>query len=225
MKWFYNMMYRYSFVPIPYDIGPREELVSLVESERVKPCRAIDLGSGTASNVIYLANHGFEVTGVDYSPAAIELGRQRASEAGVEVTFIEDDLTNLQHIKSTFDFLVDYGTLDDLRTPQRGLYVQNVITLAHPGSLFLFFCFEWPARWWERPLSNRVGVAMRPGEAERRFGEYFEIERFRRVQTGSRLIPTFVTYLMTRKEEVMLPETNGTSENPEKISKNNSYTS
>ena len=77
MKWLYELMYRYSVVPIPYDIGPREELVSLVESGRVKPGRAIDLGSGTASNVIYLAQHGFDVTGVDYSPAAIEMGRVR----------------------------------------------------------------------------------------------------------------------------------------------------
>lgn len=203
MKWFYNMMYRYSFVPIPYDIGPREELVKVVESGRVKPCRAIDLGSGTASNVIFLAKHEFEVTGVDFSPAAIDLGHQRASEAEVEITFIEDDLTNLQHIKSTFDFLVDYGTLDDLRTPQRDLYLKNVLPLTHPGSLFLLFCFEWPSRWWERPLSNRIGVAMRPGETERRFGEYFDIEPYRRVQTGSKLIPIFATYLMTRREEVM----------------------
>jgi hypothetical protein len=41
---------------------------------------------------------------------------------------------------------------------------------------------------------------MRPGEAERRFGEYFEIERVVRVKHGSR---GFATYLMIRKEEVM----------------------
>jgi hypothetical protein len=37
MKWLYEMMYHYSFVPIPYDIGPREELVHLVESGRLQP--------------------------------------------------------------------------------------------------------------------------------------------------------------------------------------------
>ncbi len=52
------MMYRYSFVPIRYDIGPREEQVRLVESGRLDPCRVIDLGSGTANNAIYLAQHG-----------------------------------------------------------------------------------------------------------------------------------------------------------------------
>jgi len=193
-------MYRYPFISIPWDTGPREGLINLVESGRAKPCRAIDLGSGTASNVVYLAQHGFDVTGVDYSPAAIEMGRVRAREAGVEVTFIEDDLTNLQHVNGTFDLLVDYGTLDDLRTPQRDLYMKNVLPLTHQGSLFLLYCFEWWPLWWERPFIDRVGVVMRPDEAERRFGEYFEIERVAEIKIGSR---SSATYLMIRKEEVM----------------------
>ncbi len=200
MKWLYELMYRYPFIPIPWETGPREGLVNLVESGRAKPCRAIDLGSGTASNVVYLAQHGFDVTGVDYSPAAIEMGLVRAREAGVEVTFIEDDLTNLQRVYGTFDLLVDYGTLDDLRPSQRDLYMKNVLPLAHPGSLFLLACFEWAPRWWERPFSDRVGVAMKPGEVERRFGEYFEFERVAKIKTGSRLMPAIATYLLTRKE-------------------------
>ncbi len=196
MKWLYELMYRYPFISIPWDVGPREELVNLVESGRAKPCRAIDLGSGTASNVIYLAQHGFDVTGVDYSPAAIEMGRLRAREAGVEVTFIEDDLTNLQHVNGTFDLLVDYGTLDDLSPPQRDLYMKNVLPLTHQGSLFLLYCFEWWPLWWERPFIDRMGVAMRPGEAARRFGEFFEIERLAEVISGHR---SSATYLMIRK--------------------------
>jgi SAM-dependent methyltransferase len=199
MKWLYELMYRYSFVPIPYDIGPRAELVSLVESGRIKPCRAIDLGCGTASNVIYLAQHGFDVTGVDFSPAAIEMGRVRAREAGVEVTFIEDDLTNLQHINDTFDLLVDYGTLDDLNLPRRDLYVENVLPLAHQRSLFLLYCFEWETRWWERLLTFLGTMAIEPGEAEHRFGKFFTIERVAGGSTGSKFMPATATYLMARK--------------------------
>jgi SAM-dependent methyltransferase len=202
MKWLYEMMYRYSFVPIPYDVGPREELVRLVESGRLEPCRAIDLGSGTASNAIYLAQHGFEVTGTDFATGAIELGRARAREAGAEVTFIQDDLTNLQHIHGTFDLLVDYGTLDDLTPSQRDLYVRNVVPLARPGSLFLLFAFEWEPRWWERWFT-RLGaaVALEPGEVERRFGQDFEIERLSKTETGSTFMPATVTYLMQRKPQ------------------------
>jgi SAM-dependent methyltransferase len=200
MKWLYELMYRYPFVPIPYDVGPREELVRLVESGRIEPCRVIDLGSGTANNAIYLAQHGFDVTGVDFSAAAIELGRARAREAGAEVTFIQDDLTHLQHIHDTFDLLVDYGTLDDLKPPQRDLYVQNVVPLAHPGSLFLLYTFEWEPRWWERGLvALGAPPALEPGEARCLFGDAFDIERFAETDTGSALIPATATYLMARR--------------------------
>ena len=202
MKWWmYELIYRYPFIPIPGETGPREGLVNLVESGRAKPCRAIDLGCGTASNVIYLAQHGFDVTGVDFIASAIELGRAKALQAGVEANLVVDDLTNLQHINGTFDLLVDYGTLDDLRPSQRDLYMKNVLPLTDQGSLFLLACFEWAPRWWERPFSDRVGVAMKPGEVERRFGEYFEFERVARVKTGYRLMPAIATYLMTRNQE------------------------
>ena len=120
MRWFYNVVYRY--FRAPWDVGPRKELVELVESGRLTPCRAIDLGSGTASNCVFLAQRGFDVTGVDFSPAAIELGKKRAAEAGVHVHFVVGDLTDLRGIAGTFDLLVDYGTLDDLKPPQRDRY-------------------------------------------------------------------------------------------------------
>jgi SAM-dependent methyltransferase len=168
----------------------------LVESGRVKPGRAIDLGCGTARNVVYLAQQGFDVTGVDFIPAAIELGRVRAQEAGVEANLVADDLTNLQHINGTFDLLVDYGTLDDLSPSHRDLYMKNVLPLTHPGSLFLLVCGEWESRWWERLFLN--GAALAPGEVEDRFSEYFEIEVISKIETGSSFMPMWATYLMTR---------------------------
>jgi hypothetical protein len=50
MKLFYETLYRH--FRAPWDIGPRRELVTLVEGGRLRPGRAIDLGSGTASNCI-----------------------------------------------------------------------------------------------------------------------------------------------------------------------------
>ncbi len=199
----YSVGYRY--FRAPWDGGgPRTELVELVESGRIKPCRAIDLGSGTAWNVIFMAQHGFEATGVDFASGAIELGRSRARAAGVTAKFVEDDLTNLKHVDGTFDLLVDYGTLDDLTIKDRDLYVKNILPLTHPGSLFLFYCFEWPPRWWERLLAvfGAFG-AMEPGEAERRFDGYFVIERIAGTSKPdfSKWPPGHATYLMTRNQE------------------------
>ena len=109
--------------------------------------------------------------------------------------FIVGDLTNLQKVESTFDFLVDYGTLDDLQPKDRDLYLHNVLRLAHSGSLFLLWCFEWSLRWWERfPFS----LALEPGEVERRFRQYFRIERIV-VRTNPSGWPRgFAVYLMMR---------------------------
>lgn len=177
MKLFYELGYR--FFRMPWETGPREELVGLVESGRIAPCRAIDLGCGTGSNAIFLAQQGFDVTGVDFAAPAIDKARTRAEAAGVAVTFVVDDLTDLRHVSGAFDFLVDYGALDDLRSKDRDLYVQNVVPLTHPGSRYLLWCFEWPLRRWERLIFRFAffgAMALEPGEAERRFGEYFEIE-------------------------------------------------
>ena len=174
MRLFYELIYRY--FRAPWDIAARDELVSLAESGRIKPCRGIDLGCGTGENAIYLARRGFDVTGVDYAEAAIEKAQRRAKDSGVRVNFIVDDLTNLRHVSGTFDFLLDYGVLDDLRPHQREPYLRNILPLTHSGSRYLLWGFEYPMRWWERFVPF-FDVPFHPGEIEQRFGSYFEIER------------------------------------------------
>ncbi len=181
---------------------PREELVRLVERGRLKPGRAIDLGSGTASNCIYLAQRGFDVAGLDYAAAAAALGEQRARQAGVQVRFVQGDLTHLRHVNGTYDLLIDYGTLDDLSPRDRDLYVRNILPLTRPGSQFLMFCFEWRLAPWERAVI-RLGffgaMALEPGEAERRFAEAFDIERVAEGAKERGWPRGYAAYVMKRK--------------------------
>lgn len=52
-----------------------------VEAEltHLRPGRALDLGCGEGRNAVWLAEHGWQVTGVDFSPVALEKGRARRS--------------------------------------------------------------------------------------------------------------------------------------------------
>lgn len=204
MKLFYEVLYRR--FRAPWDIGPRPELVELVQSGRVQPCKAIDLGSGTASNCIFLAQHGFDVTGVDFAASAVELGISRAREAGVSVRFVRDDLTRMQHVRGPFELLVDYGTLDDLHARDRDRYVETVLRLSQPGSRYLLWCFEWPLRTWERLLLALFGrffgeLALAPGEAHRRFSPHFDVERIAGTDTPDygTWPPGYAAYFMTRR--------------------------
>jgi cyclopropane fatty-acyl-phospholipid synthase-like methyltransferase len=200
MRPFYEMLYRQSRAT--WDGGPREPLVRLIESGEIEPGRAIDLGCGTGSNAVFLAQNGFDVTGVDYARAAIEKGRERAEAAGVDVAFVVDDLTNLSRVQGPYDLLVDIGTLDDLTPRDRERYVANVLPLTVPGSQFLLYTFEWPFRWWERVmfrLAFFAAMAMEPGDVERLFGGHFEIERIGGAVDLSRWPPGEASYLMSRK--------------------------
>lgn len=106
------------------------------------PCRVVDLGCGSGSNAISLAQHGFRVTGVDFAGPAIAVARLRAAAAGVAIEFVIDDLTNLRRVVGPFDFVVDYGTFDDLDPRARERYVANVVPLAGLNSAFLLWCFD-----------------------------------------------------------------------------------
>ena len=183
---------------MPWDIGPRVELIELVESGRIEPCRAIDLGCGTGSNAIFLAQHGFEVTGVDFAAGAIEKAIAKRNAAGIDVEFVIGDLTKLHGVLGPFAFVLDYGVLDDLPHEDRAKYVDTLLRLTAPGSQYLLWCFEWAPRWWERLWHQLIAVV--PGEVQARFGKYFEIEKVAGQEPDfSKFPPGFAAYLMRRR--------------------------
>jgi SAM-dependent methyltransferase len=51
----------------PWDTPPPAELREAVEGpDALAPGHALDVGCGTGANVIYLATHGWQATGVDF---------------------------------------------------------------------------------------------------------------------------------------------------------------
>jgi cyclopropane fatty-acyl-phospholipid synthase-like methyltransferase len=195
-----NLWYRYGTPP--WIMGPRDELVKMVESGRLKPGRAIDLGCGAGDNSVYLAKHGFDVTGVDFAESAIERAKKNAEDNGVDVNFVVGDLTDLQGIEGPFDVLVDYGTYDDLNDKLRRRYLENVLPLMHRDSVFLMYCFEWNARWWEKAIGaafGGVGGMIPPGHIDECFGPRFSIERISHWENPGGFIQATSAYLMTNR--------------------------
>lgn len=104
------------------------------EMERIKRLapgmRALDIACGEGRNSIFLAQHGFEVTGLDISDAGIAKGIKRAAAAGVEVEFRQTDLEGY-HICDKFDLIINFNFL------LRELIPEEVSALT-PGGLLLF---------------------------------------------------------------------------------------
>jgi SAM-dependent methyltransferase len=202
MKIFYDTWYR--FGTPPWVGQARPELVELVESGVLQPGRAIDLGCGEGDNAIFLAQHGFQVTAVDFSPAAIAKAKAKARDAGVEVDFLIDDLTKLAKVSGRFDLLVDYSTFDDLNAKDRAAYIGHVTSLTKPGTKFLLWCFEWELKGWERVVSAILpfgNLTLRPGEVERCFASTFEIEQIGGESDLPKWPRGWAAYLLTRQFE------------------------
>src|SRR5262245_45052343 len=65
--------------PLPWDTGtPDPLLVEMIESRAIAPGRALEIGCGTGTNAIFLAQHGFKVLGVDISEIAVNRARAKA---------------------------------------------------------------------------------------------------------------------------------------------------
>ena len=64
------------------------------EAEGLAPGRALDLACGEGRNAIWLARHGWEVTGVDFSAVALAKARQAADDAGVPLRLVQADLAD-----------------------------------------------------------------------------------------------------------------------------------
>ena len=114
---------RYRDGNLPWDTGqPSAELQYVLSRHAIAPCRALELGCGTGTNSVWLAQEGFEVTGVDMAPLAIERAKQRAGEAGVKVQFLVADVLHLPELNGPFVFFFDRGCYHAVRRTAPGQY-------------------------------------------------------------------------------------------------------
>lgn len=130
---------RYKSGSTPWEINkPDSNLIRTVTQRPVPPCKALDLGCGTGDNVIWLAQHGFEVTGVDISNTAVKEAAEKASAAGAACTFVALDFLKESVAGGPFGFIFDRGCFHSFDTPgERGKFAENVARHLKPRGLWL----------------------------------------------------------------------------------------
>jgi ubiquinone/menaquinone biosynthesis C-methylase UbiE len=94
-------------------------LVSYAQSHDWVGRRAVDLGCGTGASVRWFANHGYNITGIDVSPAMLAVAQQSLGSMGMSFQLFEGDirtLSNLHDIEMALalDVLNELHSLRDL---------------------------------------------------------------------------------------------------------------
>jgi len=83
---------RYGGSELVWGAGPNRFLAE--EIPGLKPGTALDVACGEGRNAIWLAEQGWRVVGVDFSPVGLDKARRLATARGVAVEWVEGDLAS-----------------------------------------------------------------------------------------------------------------------------------
>jgi SAM-dependent methyltransferase len=92
----------------------------------------LDVATGTGNVAIPAALAGADVTGLDLTPKLLEVARERAAEAGAEVSFVEGDAEELPFEEDSFDRVTScFGVMF---APRQEAAVAELARVARPGA-------------------------------------------------------------------------------------------
>ncbi|MGH8981012.1 MAG: class I SAM-dependent methyltransferase [Acidimicrobiales bacterium] len=140
----------------PWDIGHPQPALSRLAEAGALGGTLLDAGCGTGEHAILAARGGARALGVDVSPRAVEIARQKASAAGVGASFEVLDARLLEADGRTFDTIVDSGLFHVFDDTDRARYVASVGAALRPAGHLHLMCFSdrEPGDWGPRRVTE-----------------------------------------------------------------------
>lgn len=126
---------------------------------QIAPQTILDLGCGTGSHAIILAQRGYKVTGVDRSPYMLTTAEEKAKAEKVDVSFIQKDISKLTPGMpgvELFDAVISMFAVIGYLTENAELerLFHNIRGYLKPGGVFMFDCWYGPTVLSQRPESR-----------------------------------------------------------------------
>jgi SAM-dependent methyltransferase len=124
---------RYSGRQLVWTGEPNRFLVK--EAAGLAPGRALDLACGEGRNAIWLAERGWQVTGVDFSSVALEKAGAFAQARGVRAEWVAADLHDYEPETAAFGLVIAFYL--QLPASERTPIVARAAGAVAPGGTFL----------------------------------------------------------------------------------------
>ena len=121
--------------------GP--ELANLVYTQRIKPgSEILEVGCGLGTESIFMAVRGMNVTAMDLSKDAINVGKEIAKQYDVNIDWIVGDLLREDLFNQKFDVITDQGCFHHMKENEFEKYEQKISKYIKPGGLFVLRAFS-----------------------------------------------------------------------------------
>ena len=104
----------------------------------IKNGKFLDLGTGPGTQAAELSKKGFDVTGSDISPTAI----QKAKKNFDNVRFVQDDILNSKFEDEYFDYILDRGCFHVFSEIEREKYKKQMQRILKKGGLVFLKCIS-----------------------------------------------------------------------------------
>ncbi|GAP36773.1 methyltransferase domain-containing protein [Piscinibacter sakaiensis] len=123
--------------------APSPQLLAWLDAGVLAPCRIAVPGCGQGWEVVELARRGFEVVGLDYTPAAVEAARARVAAAGVRAELIQADV--LAHAPAAaYDAVYEQTCLCALHPDHWVAYAAQLHAWLRPGGMLWLLAMQAP---------------------------------------------------------------------------------
>lgn len=108
-----------------------------------KDARILELCCGTGRLTIPIAQEGYDICGVDYTPSMLEQAKRKAIKAGLKIDFIEADIRTLD-LQEKFDLIfIPFNSIHHLyQNEDLFKALECVKNHLREGGLFLLDCFN-----------------------------------------------------------------------------------
>ena len=112
----------------------------------LKNKKVLEIGSGTGSSSITLAEQGAEVTGIDIDEASLKVAGHRVHLLDLNIEFIKLSGVEINKLKQSFDVVLYYATLEHMTIEERIDSLQQAYSLLNRGGYLIIV--EAPNRLW-----------------------------------------------------------------------------
>ena len=129
---------------LKWDLGQvAPPFIRLWEENKLPRGKTLIPGCGQGHEVIFLADKGFKVTGLDYAPGAVELLSRSLKEKKLQADVLSQDFFKLdENHNAQYDLILEQAFFCAIHPSMRSAYVETATRILKKGGLLAALFYE-----------------------------------------------------------------------------------